>query len=65
MASVRAYAFTMGGIDAANAASVALHERLGVKHVGTLPELGFKFGRWLDLSFYQLSPDTPANPVDG
>lgn len=55
----------MGGIDATNEGSIALHERLGFKHVGTLPEVGFKFGRWLDLSFYQLLLDTPASPVDG
>lgn len=55
----------VGGIDAANAGSIALHERLGFKHVGTLPQVGFKFGRWLDLSFYQLLLDTPSNPADG
>jgi L-amino acid N-acyltransferase len=55
----------MGGIDATNAGSIALHERLGFKHVGTLPQVGFKFGRWLDLAFYQLLLETPANPIDG
>ncbi|MFP5239956.1 MAG: N-acetyltransferase family protein [Acidobacteriota bacterium] len=55
----------IGGIDAANAGSIALHERLGFKHAGTLPQVGFKFGRWLDLAFYQLLLDTPANPADG
>jgi len=55
----------MGGIDASNAGSVALHQGLGFRHVGTLPEVGFKFGRWLDLSFYQLLLDTPLQPVDG
>ena len=55
----------MGGIDANNAGSIALHEQLGFKHVATLPEVGFKFGRWLDLAFYQLILDTPAHPVDG
>lgn len=54
----------VGGIDATNAGSIALHERLGFKHVGTLPQVGFKFGRWLDLAFYQLLLDTPADPVD-
>jgi len=44
---------------------ITLHERLGFKHVGTLPQVGFKFGRWLDLAFYQLLLDTPAEPVDG
>ena len=55
----------VGGIDAANDGSIALHERLGFKHVGTLPQVGFKFGRWLDLAFYQLLLNTPRQPVDG
>jgi L-amino acid N-acyltransferase len=55
----------MGGIDATNAGSIALHERLGFTHVGTLPQVGYKFGRWLDLSLYQLVLDTPGAPVDG
>lgn len=55
----------VGGIDATNAGSIALHERLGFTHVGTLPQVGFKFGRWLDLAFYQLLLETPSNPVDG
>jgi phosphinothricin acetyltransferase len=55
----------IGGIDATNSGSIALHEKLGFRHVGTLPQVGFKFGRWLDLAFYQLLLDTPAKPVDG
>ena len=55
----------MGGIDATNTASIALHQRLGFQHVGTLPQVGFKFGRWLDLAFYQLLLETPLQPVDG
>lgn len=55
----------IGGIDASNIGSIALHQRLGFKHVGTLPQVGFKFGRWLDLAFYQLLLQTPLNPVDG
>lgn len=55
----------IGGIDASNAASIALHEKFGFRHVGTLPQVGFKFGRWLDLAFYQLLLETPARPVDG
>lgn len=55
----------IGGIDATNSGSIALHERLGFRHVGTLPQVGFKFGRWLDLAFYQLLLETPAQPVDG
>lgn len=55
----------IGGIDAQNLGSIALHEKLGFKLVGTLPEVGFKFGRWLDLAFYQLVLQTPENPTDG
>ena len=55
----------VGGIDRDNAASIALHERMGFSHAGTIAQAGFKFGRWLDLAFYQLLLDTPATPVDG
>jgi L-amino acid N-acyltransferase len=55
----------VGGIDMTNAASIALHERLGFTHAGTIRQAGFKFGRWLDLGFWQLLLDTPAQPVDG
>lgn len=54
----------VGGIDAANAASIALHEKLGFVHSGTITQAGFKFGRWLDLAFYQLTLATPESPVD-
>lgn len=59
------YHMMVGGIDATNAVSIRLHERLGFVHAGTIRQAGFKFGRWLDLAFYQLILDTPANPVDG
>jgi phosphinothricin acetyltransferase len=34
-------------------------------HAGTITQAGFKFGRWLDLAFYQLTLSTPAEPIDG
>jgi L-amino acid N-acyltransferase len=43
----------IAGIDAANAPSIRFHERLGFQPVGTFREVGFKFGRWLDLHFMQ------------
>lgn len=55
----------VGAIDAANAGSIALHERLGFEHSGTVKQAGFKFGRWLDVAFYQRTLATPMNPVDG
>src|SRR5216683_3554340 len=49
--------------------SIRLHERLGFAHIGVLPAVGFKFGRWIDIIMMQreLGPgaDTPpdAAPV--
>ena len=59
------YHVMVGGIDAANAVSIKLHESLGFKACGVVRHAGFKFGRWLDLAFYQLILRTPATPVDG
>jgi L-amino acid N-acyltransferase len=43
----------IAGVDADNAASVGLHLNLGFSEVGHFHEVGFKFGRWLDLKFLQ------------
>ena len=43
----------VGGIAADNQASLDLHRRLGFSETGRLPEVGQKFGRWLDLVFMQ------------
>ena len=43
----------VAGVDAANAASIRFHERLGFEQVGHLREVGYKFDRWLDLVFLQ------------
>ena len=52
----------IGGIEAGNAPSIRLHERLGFRQVGLLPQVGAKFGRWLDLAFLQLTLDDRASP---
>ena len=59
------YHTMIGGIDLTNTGSITLHEKLGFVHAGTIKQAAFKFGRWLDLGFYQLILDTPENPVDG
>ena len=59
------YHLLIGGIDASNSGSIALHQKLGFVHSGTITQAGFKFGRWLDLAFYQLTLNTPTVPVDG
>ena len=50
----------IGGIDAANDASIRFHERLGFQRVGHFREVGHKFGRWLDLVFMQRFLDAPG-----
>ncbi len=59
------YHVLIGGIDSANNPSINLHKKLGFTHAGTIRQVGFKFGRWLDLDFYQLILDTPREPIDG
>ena len=43
----------IAGIDADNTGSIRLHERLGFVEVAHFRQVGFKFGRWLDLVFLQ------------
>ena len=64
-ATEQQYHVMVGGIDRDNGGSIRFHEKLGFVHAGTLPQVGFKFGRWLDLAFYQLTLPTPDAPRDG
>jgi L-amino acid N-acyltransferase YncA len=43
----------IAGVDADNAGSIRFHERLDFVRVAHFREVGFKFGRWLDLVFLQ------------
>jgi len=45
----------IGGITLPNAASVALHEKMGMVKVAHFPEVGFKQGQWLDVGYWQLN----------
>lgn len=44
----------VAAIESGNAASIRLHERHGFSVTGQMPQVGTKFGRWLDLTFMQL-----------
>ncbi|RLL43642.1 N-acetyltransferase family protein [Oceanobacillus piezotolerans] len=48
------YHTLISGITAGNAGSVRLHKRFGFKLVGTMKEVGFKFGEWQNTDYYQL-----------
>ncbi|MDO5534780.1 MAG: GNAT family N-acetyltransferase [Propionibacteriaceae bacterium] len=56
----------IGGLSQENIASLRLHEALGFREVGRLPQVGAKFGRWLDLVLVELvlddAPQPPGRP---
>jgi phosphinothricin acetyltransferase len=52
----------IGGIALPNAASVALHEKLGFRKIGQFSEVGRKLDRWVDVGYWELilnNTDTP------
>ena len=51
----------IGGIALPNDASVALHEKFGMRKVAHFKEVGVKFGRWIDVGYWQriLNHPTP------
>lgn len=44
----------IGGISLPNPASIALHEKLGFKPIGQFREVGWKFGKWVDVGYWEL-----------
>ena len=64
IANKQNYATLIAGIDAANEKSIKVHEKLGFTYSGTIKKAGYKFGKWLDLSFYQLELRGPENPTE-
>lgn len=54
----------VAAIESANHASLALHQRLGFCITAKMPQVGTKFGRWLDLTFMQLQLDECVKPVN-
>ncbi len=55
----------IASVDATNAASLHLHASFGFEEVAHFRQVGYKFGRWLDLKFLELLLDTPASPQEG
>jgi L-amino acid N-acyltransferase YncA len=59
--------------DSGNAASIGLHAALGFEHKGVFPDMGYKFGRWVDLVWMQRplngggsrEPDAPGMELSG
>ncbi len=59
------YRQMIGYIDAANHASLRLHESFGFRQVGHLPSIGYKFGRWTDTVMVQRSLGLGATAAPG
>ncbi len=53
----------IGGVSLPNEASVRLHERLGFSKIGQFAQVGFKFGRWIDVGYWQLLLTPVAPPA--
>jgi phosphinothricin acetyltransferase len=51
--------------DSANAGSIGVHRRCGFQMIGTHPNVGLKFGRWLDTVMMQLALGDGATTVPG
>jgi L-amino acid N-acyltransferase YncA len=54
----------IAGIVSDNLPSLQLHRSLGFVDAGCVHEVGYKFGRWLDLMFLELLLDTPRRPEE-
>lgn len=61
---LQGYRKAVAGMTLPNPASAALHERMGFRPVGAFPGVGFKFGQWHDVGFYELdlTPDSSEPP---
>jgi phosphinothricin acetyltransferase len=65
IAQLRAMDFhaIIGGIALPNAASVALHEKLGFEKVAHYREVGYKFNQWIDVGYWQLKTDWKSDTL--
>ena len=54
----------VAGIEASNDASIALHKKFGFIEVAHFKQVGFKFGKWMDLKFLELILSAQDEDVD-
>jgi L-amino acid N-acyltransferase YncA len=58
------YHVIIAGIEASNQVSIRMHASFGFAEVAHFKEVGYKFGRWLDLKFFELLLPTPDHPAE-
>ena len=54
----KAIHIVIGGITLPNPASIAIHENFGMEKVAHFKEVGYKFGEWLDVGYWQVQLNT-------
>jgi phosphinothricin acetyltransferase len=57
IAKKQGYHMMIAGMDSENLGSYRFHQRLGFRETARMPEVSFKFGKWLTLVFMQLKLD--------
>ncbi len=62
LAKKEGYHSMIAGIDATNKGSIEFHRKFGFVEIGTFKEVGFKFNKWLDLTFMQLALEENSAP---
>lgn len=55
MLKAMGYRSVYAGIALPNEGSVGLHERIGFRHIGTFPNVGYKHGAWHDVGYWLLN----------
>jgi len=58
------YTKALAIITLPNDASIGFHENLGFQHIGDMPDIGFKFGKWHSTSWWHL-PIQPSKVIPG
>jgi phosphinothricin acetyltransferase len=56
------YCQAFAGIALPNAASIGLHEAMGFAPIGVYRNVGFKFGQWRDVGWWQMTLQQPEHP---
>ncbi len=66
--AAQGYFNAFAGIALPNQASVALHEAMGFERLGVYRRVGYKFGEWRDVGWWQLTlkphAESPSEPLD-
>jgi phosphinothricin acetyltransferase len=66
----RGYRAACAGVSLPNEGSLDFHRAMGFREIGTYRRIGWKLGRWRDVTWLQLdlapeAPDAPPEPIEG